>query len=97
MQTIAILYKSCKNGISTMYFVKTPNNEFKAFGGITPKCFDCKSLAELKQAITSYRRNGFSFNKPSLKATIKSLTCVDPWSDIPSNMQQDLWALPSSV
>jgi len=97
MQTIAILYKPCKAGLSTMHFVKCEDGSYWAFGGMTPKAFNCKSLAELKQAITSYRRNGFSFNKPSIKKTTANFKCVDPWSDIPSKMQQDLWALPCNV
>lgn len=100
MQTLAILYKSTKSGLSTFHFCKTEDGNFWAFGGITPKAIQFKNLADLKQGITSFRRLGFGFTKPAAKSSVKStanMKHVDPWSDIPSGMQQELWSLPCSV
>ena len=100
MQTIATLYKSTKTGLSTFHFCKTEDGNYWAFGGITPKAIQFKNLAALKQGVTSFRRLGFGFTKPAAKTSVKTtanMKDVDPWSDIPSGMQQELWSLPCSA
>ena len=98
MQSICILYKQTKKGLSTFHFCKTEDGQFWMFGGITPKAIQFDSLKELKAAITSWRRMGFTFTKPSPKRVAKpSWDLQDPWeSDLPSSLQEKLFSLEPS-
>ena len=99
MQTIATLYKQTKTGLSTFRFVKCDDGSLYMFGGITPKCINFTSMKECKSAINQWRRYGYSFTKPQAKPVAKKFEAkhVDPWSEMPADMQQDLWSLPCAV
>ena len=61
-----------------------------SIGGDRMQLKPAKSLKHLREMHTNYRRYGFSMNKPVAKQPI-----ADPWSDIPSSLQQELWSLPT--
>ena len=99
MQTICTLYKQTKKGLSSFHFCKTEDGEYWMFGGLTPQAIQFKTLKQLKSAITSWRRMGFGFTKPTPKRVAKpKWDLVDPWaSNLPSTEQTVLWSLPTAA
>ena len=93
MQTLAILSKSTKQGISTFRFVQTENNELWMFGGTTPKAVQFKSRKELDRCVMTWINYGYQFGLVPTKQPAKPSTK----SQLPKDLQQDLWALQPSV
>ena len=95
MQTLAILSKSTKQGISVWRFVQTDDNQFFAFGGCKPACKAFASITELrsyyKALFTKYRYEpGLIPVQPAKKQVFLS----DPWStQLPIDLQEELEAL----
>ena len=92
MQILAILSKSTKQGISTFRFVQTENNELWMFGGVSPKAVQFKSRKELDRCVMTWVNYGYQFGLVPTK-TAKPETK----SQLPKDLQQDLWALQPSV
>lgn len=99
MQTIATISKSTKQGVSVFYFVQTPCGEFWMFGGVSPKAIQFKSMKELNAAVMTWvNKYGYSFgDTPVVKSLATLTTPVKQKSDLPADIQADLWALPTVV
>ena len=93
MQVLAILSKSPKPGVSTFRFVETENNEYWMFGGASPKAIQFQSRKELDRCVMTWINYGYSFGLVPTKKTVKPETK----SQLPKDLQQDLWALQPSV
>jgi len=97
MQTLAIISKSTKQGLSVFNFVETPDGQLWAFGGCTPKAMQFKSMAEMNNAIMTWTKSyGYTFGMmPTKKAHTPKVAkpAVKQQSDLPLDLQQDLWAL----
>lgn len=97
MQTIAIISKSTKQGLSVFHFVKTPDGQLWAFGGCQAKAMHFSSIKELNTAIATWTKSyGYSFGmQPAKPVTTRPAKPV--WdkqeSQLPLDLQQDLWAL----
>ena len=89
MQTLAILSKSTKAGVSTFRFVQTENNELWMFGGTTPKAIQFKSRKELDRCVMTWINYGYQFGLVPAKQTVKPVVK----SQLPEDLQKDLWAL----
>jgi hypothetical protein len=95
MVTLAIISKSTRQGTSVWRFVQTEDNQFFAFGGVTPACKAFASMSELrsyyKAMVTKYAyKPGLVPTKPVKKAVFMS----DPWStELPIHLQYELEAL----
>ena len=105
MQTLALISKSTKQGVSIWRFVSTPDGCFYAFGGCTPTCKQFDSLAELRVCYKNFvTRYGY---KPGLvpatsvqpvvqhrvtyKPVKKQMFLSDPWaSELPATEQMAL-------
>ena len=97
MQTIAVISKSTKQGVSVFHFVETPDGALWAFGGCNPKAMQFKSMSDINTAITTWTKSyGYSFGltpaKPASKRPAKPTWDKQP-SELPLDLQQDLWAL----
>ena len=91
MKVVSTLYKQTRKGLSVWRFCYDEElNAHFAIGGDRMQLKPAKSLKHLREMHTNYRRYGFSMNKPVAKQPI-----ADPWSDIPSSLQQELWSLPT--
>jgi hypothetical protein len=101
MQTIAILSKQTRQGVSTFRFVQCENGEYWMFGGVTPKAIQFADRKQLESCIMQWRRYGYSFGLPTEapvapKAATKKQFLSDPWSsELPSSMQMELEVLPA--
>ena len=97
MQTLAIVSKSTKQGLSVWRFVVTENGEYFAFGGVKPACKAFATIDQLRGCYKSWIKYGY---EPGLVAT-KAPTPVKrtvPTSKLPEDLAADLWALePSTV
>ena len=95
MNTICILYRQTRQGLSTFRFVKCEDGSLWMFGGCTPKAIEFDDMSALKSAITQWRRYGFSFTKPQARPAKPAWDSkkFDPWSELPMNVQQELWSL----
>ena len=93
MQVLAILSKSTKQGISTFRFVQTENNELWMFGGATPKAVQFQSRKELDRCVMTWINYGYQFGLTPVKTTAKRVVK----SQLPEDLQKDLWALQPSV
>ena len=83
MQTLAILSRNTKQGVSVWRFIQTEDGNFFAFGGCKPACKQFKTLQELRNCYKSWLRYGY---EPGL---------VPVKSQLPADLQADLWALPT--
>ena len=93
MQTFAILSKSTKQGISTFRFVQTENNELWMFGGSTPKAIHFQSRKELDRCVMQWIQYGYQFGLVPTKTTEKPVNMQK--SELPADLQRDLWDLPA--
>lgn len=59
MQTLAIVSKSTKQGLSVWRFVATENGEFFAFGGCKPACKKFASLEALRSCYKQWLKYGY--------------------------------------
>ena len=98
MQTLAIMSKSTKQGLSVWRFVVTENGEYFAFGGVKPACKAFATIDQLRGCYKSWIKYGY---EPGLVPTKKAPTPVKrtvPTSKLPEDLAADLWALePSTV
>ena len=98
MQTLCVLSKRTKQGISVFHFVQTPDNQFWSFGGVSPKAMHFKSRKELDQCVKTWIGYGFTVGMaPPVKAQAKAKSPSKPVSQLPLDLQADLWALPVSA
>ena len=96
MQATATISKSTKQGVSVFYFVKTPCGEFWMFGGISPKAIQFKSMKEMNSAIMTWvNKYGYSFGDTPVAKSLATITKVTEKSELPADLQADLWALPT--
>jgi len=98
MQTLAIVSKSTKQGVSVWRFVVTENGEYFAFGGIKPACKAFTTIEQLRNCYKSWVRYGY---QPGLVPVAKTpapvkRTVATP-SALPEDLAADLWALEPSV
>ena len=93
MQVLAILSKSTRQGVSTFRFVETENNELWMFGGATPKAIQFQSRKELDRCVTTWINYGYTFGLVPTKKSVKPIAK----SQLPEDLQKDLWALPTAV
>lgn len=101
MQTIAIISKSTKQGLSVFHFVQTPDGAFWAFGGLNPKAMQFKSLTEMNAAISNWTKSyGYSFGIVPKKSS-NTRPSKPSWdkqpSMLPKDLQEDLWSLPCAA
>jgi len=93
MQTLAIMSRDTKQGVSVWRFVQTEDGKFFAFGGVKPACKQFNSIEELRNCYKSWLRYGY---EPGLVPTKKQP--VKQLSMLPADLQADLWALePTAV
>ena len=59
MQTLAIVSKSTKQGLSVWRFISTESGEFFAFGGCKPACKSFKNLAALRSCYRQWVKYGY--------------------------------------
>ena len=88
MQTLAIVSKSTRQGLSVWRFVQTETGEYFAFGGVTPACKAFRTIDEMRACYKNWIKYGY---KPGLAPT-KPVA-----RPIPADLQADLWALQPSV
>lgn len=98
MQTLAIVSKSTKQGLSVWRFVSTDNGEYFAFGGCKPACKAFKTLAQMRACYKQWLRYGYEPGLPSEtvapKPVKKQLLVADPWeSQLPLPLQLELASL----
>ena len=94
MQTVATISKSTKQGVSVFYFVQTPCGEFWMFGGVSPKAIQFKSMKELNAAVMTWvNKYGYSFGDTPVVKSLATTTQVKQKSQLPADLQADLWAL----
>jgi hypothetical protein len=102
MQTLAVVSKFTKKGLSVWYFVKTDTG-FAAFGGVDPKCKTFTTIEELRSCYSNWLRYGYQpgiasvpeVKTPRPRKVERPSRPVD--SQLPLDLQEDLWALPSVV
>jgi hypothetical protein len=97
MITLAILSKPTFAGNSVWRFVQTEDNQFFAFGGVTPACKAFASISELrsyyKAMVVKY---GYEPGLTPVKPVKKAALLSDPWgpsSELPLHLQYELEAL----
>jgi len=94
MQTLAIVSKSTKQGLSVWRFVQTDDNQFFAFGGVKPACKAFASIAELRSCYRSWINYGYEPGLVPTKPVKKAIFLSDPWStQLPIHLQEELEAL----
>ena len=99
MQTLAIVSKSTKSGLSVWYFVKTDTG-YHAFGGVDPKCMTFNTVEELRSCYSNWIRYGY---QPGITSVREVKTprprkiqapISDPWeSKLPLDLQLELDSL----
>ena len=95
MQTLAILSKSTKQGVSVWRFVQTDDNQFFAFGGCKPACKQFESLAQLRSYYRAlFTKYGYEPGLVPTEPVKKQVFLSDPWStQLPIHLQYELEAL----
>jgi hypothetical protein len=95
MQTLAILSKSTKQGVSVWRFVQTDDNQFFAFGGCKPACKSFASITELRSYYKAlFTKYGYEPGLVPTKPAKKAMFLSDPWStQLPIHLQDELEAL----
>jgi hypothetical protein len=85
MQTLAIVSKLTKQGLSVWRFVKCEDGSYFAFGGVKPACKQFTSIDDMRACYKNWVKYGY---KPGITA-IKQ----QPKSVLPVAIQQELAAL----
>ena len=94
MQVLAILSRQTKQGVSTFRFVQTENNELWMFGGATPKAIQFQSRKELDRCVMTWINSyGYTFGLVPTKKVVPETAK----SELPQDLQQELWALPQTA
>ena len=99
MQTLAVVSKSTKQGLSVWRFVRTETGEYFAFGGIKPACKAFADIDELRACYKNWRKYGY---KPGIQAAPTPTRPEKPSWDGPArplteDLIKDLWALEPTV
>ena len=97
MQTICVLSKSTKQGVSVFHFVETPDGQLWAFGGCAPKAMHFKTRKELDLCVKNWIGYGFTIGMTPTKPAAKRPAKPEWDSQLPADLQQDLWALQPAV
>lgn len=101
MQTLAIVSKSTKQGLSVWRFVQTENGEYFAFGGVKPACKAFANLGQLQACLNNWLGYGYSVGltptKKSPTAEARKFVPKKQPSELPLDLQMDLWALPATA
>ena len=90
MQTLCVLSRRYKNGVSTFRFVQTENGELWMFGGLKPQCLQFANRKEMNEAIIGWRRLGFSYGLPTNKPVKKRVFVQQQQSELPAELRQQL-------
>ena len=92
MQTLAILSKSTKQGVSVWRFVQTDDNQFFAFGGCKPACKAFASITELRSYYKAlFTKYGYEPGLVPVQPVKKAMFLSDPWStQLPVHLQHEL-------
>ncbi len=92
MQTLAILSKSTKQGVSVWRFVQTDDNQFFAFGGCKPACKAFASITELRSYYKAlFTKYGYEPGLVPVQPIKKAMFLSDPWStQLPVHLQLEL-------
>ena len=92
MQTLAILSKSTKQGVSVWRFVQTDDNQFFAFGGCKPACKAFASITELRSYYKAlFTKYGYEPGLVPVQPVKKAMFLSDPWSSrLPVHLQHEL-------
>ena len=92
MQTLAILSKSTKQGVSVWRFVQTDDNQFFAFGGCKPACKAFASITELRSYYKAlFTKYGYEPGLVPVQPVKKAMFLSDPWStQLPVHLQFEL-------
>lgn len=92
MQTLAILSKSTKQGVSVWRFVQTDDNQFFAFGGCKPACKAFASITELRSYYKAlFTKYGYEAGLVPVQPSKKAMFLSDPWStQLPMHLQLEL-------
>mgnify|MGYP007061996276 CR=1 FL=1 len=97
MQTLAILSKSTKQGVSVWRFVQTDDNQFFAFGGCKPACKAFASITELRSYYKAlFTKYGYEPGLVPVQPIKQVVSLSDPWgpqSELPLHLQWELEAL----
>ena len=97
MQTLAIVSKYTKQGLSVWRFVVTETGEYFAFGGVKPACKAFATIDQLRSCYKSWVSYGYQPGLVPTKAPTPVKRTV-PTSQLPEDLAADLWALePSTV
>ena len=88
MQTLAIVSKNTKQGLSVWRFVQTETGEYFAFGGVKPACKAFKSLDEMRACYKNWVKYGY---KPGIQVV------KPPARPLTDDLIQQLWALEPTV
>ena len=98
MQTLAILSKSTKQGLSVWRFGRLANGGFAATGGHQADVKEFDTIEELRSCYAAWVRMGYTIGMPTpkpVKVTKAAKPYIsDPWSStLPAQMQMELEAL----
>ena len=85
MQTLAIVSKLTKTGLSVWRFVQCEDGSYFAFGGVKPACKQFTSIDDMRACYKNWCKYGY---KPGIVAIKKQ-----PKSTLPASMQMELAAL----
>ncbi len=85
MQTLAIVSKLTKQGLSVWRFVQCEDGAYFAFGGVKPACKQFTNIDDLRACYKNWVSYGY---KPGMTPIKKQ-----PKSVLPKSMQMELAAL----
>ena len=96
-RTVATLTKQTTKGLSTWSFVVCDGVHI-AFGGTTNRCRTFRTMRQMKDCIQNFIfRYGYVADIKSAPRPVKKVnpvkTFIRPDSELPVDLQQDLWAL----
>ena len=94
MQTLAIVSKNTKQGLSVWRFVQTETGEYFAFGGVKPACKAFKSLDEMRACYKNWVSYGY---KPGIQTRPAKPSWDGPARPLTEDLIRDLWALEPTV
>ena len=82
MQTLAIVSKNTKTGLSVWRFVQCEDGTYFAFGGVKPACKQFTDIQDMRDCYKNWLSYGY---RPGIKK--------QPVSVLPKSMQMELAAL----
>ena len=100
-RTVATLTKQTNNGLSTWSFVVCDGIHI-AFGGTTNRCRTFRSMRQMKDCIQNFIFDyGYIADIKSTPKPVKKVksdkTVIRQDSELPDDLQMDLWALRPSI